>query len=180
MTGYWAVNSTADDGRLAICPLCVWAPATLAWFEIGFFWECPSKSSSGTERDSTTTSIHSILVGWNAQTVRGLLRGLDAFKWQFSSLSERLSAKQLADNHNQNTVRAGEPLFDGPVSWELIQNVMCLKFIFVYLISPPNVPSSVTTRRVQGVRRGCSPRSTQLHLGQSNWSAIHIQQCNSL
>lgn len=65
MTGYWAVNSTADDGRLAICPLCVWVPATLAWFEIGCFWECPSKSSSGMERESTTTSIHSILLRWN-------------------------------------------------------------------------------------------------------------------
>lgn len=32
MTGYSAVNRTADDGRLAICPQCVRAPVALACF----------------------------------------------------------------------------------------------------------------------------------------------------
>lgn len=70
MTGYWAVNSTADDGRLAICPQCVRAPVALAWFEMGFFWECPIKGSSGMERDSSATPLHSILVSSNAETVQ--------------------------------------------------------------------------------------------------------------
>lgn len=117
MTGYWAVNSTADDGRLAICPLCVWAPATLAWFEIGLFWERPSKSSSGTERDSTTTSSHSI---WSAEMLKQctcLLWGLDVLKWQFSRTLS-VTAEQAADNHNQNVVGAGESFLQG--QWESI------------------------------------------------------------
>ena len=51
MTGYWAVNSRADDGRLAICPLYVWVPAsqlTLALWETALFWERPSERSWGT------------------------------------------------------------------------------------------------------------------------------------
>lgn len=83
MTGYWAVNSTADDGRLAICPPCVWAPATLAWLEIGFFWERPNKHSSGMEMESTTTSIRAVLVRWNDLTVHLVLCGLDLLKWKF-------------------------------------------------------------------------------------------------
>lgn len=59
MTSYWAVNSTADDGRLAICPVCVCVRVkvcVLHWFGLRFFWECPSKGSSGMKKNSSATS----------------------------------------------------------------------------------------------------------------------------